>query len=105
MDLPDDLWIISNPGCGDVGGQGPRNAFTLAHQRSSLSPDTRHLDVLMNDPATVPSTSQRIDKWLWFTRVLKSRTLAAGLVADGKVRLNRVRVEQPSQTVKPRWAS
>lgn len=47
------------------------------------------------------ATVQRIDKWLWFTRLIKSRTLAAGLVAEGKVRLNRLRVEKPSQTVKP----
>jgi len=47
------------------------------------------------------SGSQRIDKWLWFTRVIKSRTLAAEMVTEGKVRLNRVRVEKPSQPVKP----
>ncbi len=44
---------------------------------------------------------QRIDKWLWFARVLKSRTSAAELVTEGKVRLNRIRVEKPSQQVKP----
>ena len=45
-------------------------------------------------------TAQRIDKWLWFARLVKTRTLAADLVAGGKVRLNRVRVEKPSQTVR-----
>ena len=30
----------------------------------------------------------RIDKWLWFVRVVKSRTLAKKLVQAGKVRLN-----------------
>jgi ribosome-associated heat shock protein Hsp15 len=48
-----------------------------------------------------PPSSQRIDKWLWFTRVIKSRTLAAALVAEGKVRLNKQRVEKASQAVKP----
>lgn len=43
---------------------------------------------------------QRIDRWLWFTRVVKSRTLAAGLVTGGKVRLNRTRIDKASQTVK-----
>jgi ribosome-associated heat shock protein Hsp15 len=43
---------------------------------------------------------QRLDKWLWFVRVIKSRTQAAGLVTDGKVRVNRQRVEKPSQTVR-----
>jgi ribosome-associated heat shock protein Hsp15 len=42
----------------------------------------------------------RLDKWLWFARVVKSRTLAAGLVEEGKVRLNRERTTKPSQTVR-----
>ncbi len=42
----------------------------------------------------------RLDKWLWFARVVKSRTLAAGLVEDGKVRLNRERTTKPSQGVR-----
>lgn len=45
--------------------------------------------------------SQRLDRWLWFTRIVKSRTLAASLIADGKVRVNRERVTKPSQTVRP----
>jgi ribosome-associated heat shock protein Hsp15 len=44
--------------------------------------------------------SQRLDKWLWFARVVRTRTLAAGLVADGRVRLNRERVTKPSQPVR-----
>ena len=42
----------------------------------------------------------RLDKWLWYARVVKSRTLAAGLVEDGKVRLNRERMTKPSQSVR-----
>ena len=45
--------------------------------------------------------SQRLDKWLWFARIVKSRTLAAKLVADGKLRVNRVRVAKPSHAIKP----
>lgn len=45
--------------------------------------------------------SRRIDRWLWFARVVKSRTLAAGLVEHGRVRLNREKVSKPSQSVKP----
>jgi ribosome-associated heat shock protein Hsp15 len=44
---------------------------------------------------------QRIDKWLFFARVLKSRTLAAKFVAGGNVRINRDKVDQPSFAVKP----
>ena len=49
-------------------------------------------------PATDPA--QRLDKWLWFARIAKSRTLAATAVTDGKIKVNRVRAEKPSQTVK-----
>jgi ribosome-associated heat shock protein Hsp15 len=45
---------------------------------------------------------QRLDRWLWFSRLVKSRTAAAQLVADGKVRVNRVRVLKPSHAVRPR---
>jgi ribosome-associated heat shock protein Hsp15 len=43
---------------------------------------------------------QRLDKWLWFARVVKSRTLAAALVETGKVRVNRVRAEKAAQSVR-----
>ena len=46
------------------------------------------------------SATQRLDKWLWYARIAKSRTLAAGLVSRGKVRINRVRAEKPSQAVR-----
>lgn len=51
--------------------------------------------------STSGSRSQRIDKWLWFARVVKTRTLAAGLVQDGRVRVNRERTTKPSHTVQP----
>jgi ribosome-associated heat shock protein Hsp15 len=44
---------------------------------------------------------QRIDKWLWFCRFVKSRSLAQALVEQGAVRVNRVKVERPSLAVKP----
>lgn len=52
------------------------------------------------DGGMVESGAQRLDKWLWFARVLKSRTLAASLVTDGKVRVNRERVTKPAHLVK-----
>lgn len=45
--------------------------------------------------------AQRIDKWLWFVRVVKTRTLAAGLVHGGKVRINRAKIDKPSHSLKP----
>jgi len=44
---------------------------------------------------------QRVDKWLWFARVVKTRTLAAKLVTDGYVRLNGKRVETAAHAVSP----
>ena len=43
--------------------------------------------------------AQRIDKWLWFTRVLKTRSLASRLVLSGKVRVNGERIAKPGKTV------
>jgi ribosome-associated heat shock protein Hsp15 len=44
---------------------------------------------------------QRIDRWLWFARIAKSRTLAQVLIERGKVRLNRVKIDKVSTTVRP----
>jgi ribosome-associated heat shock protein Hsp15 len=44
---------------------------------------------------------QRVDQWLWFARITKSRTLAQDLVVRGKVRLNRIKIDKPSTLVKP----
>ena len=44
---------------------------------------------------------QRVDKWLWHARVVKTRTLAQKLAESGHVRLNGGRVDASSQTVKP----
>lgn len=44
---------------------------------------------------------QRLDKWLWFARVVKTRSLAAKLVLDGHVRINAQRMEIPAKPVGP----
>ena len=43
---------------------------------------------------------QRIDKWLWFARLTKTRTLAQKLALSGHVRVNREKVDAASQPVK-----
>jgi ribosome-associated heat shock protein Hsp15 len=43
---------------------------------------------------------QRIDKWLWHARVVRTRTAAAALVDGGHVRLNGGRISANSQAVK-----
>ena len=43
----------------------------------------------------------RLDKWLWQARFVKSRSLAAGLVTGGHVRVNGARVTKAAQGVRP----
>jgi ribosome-associated heat shock protein Hsp15 len=43
----------------------------------------------------------RIDKWLWFARVVKTRSAAAKLCEDGSVRLNGAKVDQAHKPVRP----
>ncbi|MEH3061214.1 MAG: RNA-binding S4 domain-containing protein [Methylobacterium radiotolerans] len=40
---------------------------------------------------------QRLDKWLWFARFARTRSLAARLVTDGFVRVNGQRAEAASK--------
>jgi ribosome-associated heat shock protein Hsp15 len=49
---------------------------------------------------TVAGERQRIDKWLFFARVVKSRSLAAKLAIGGRVRVNRDKIDQASHSVK-----
>jgi ribosome-associated heat shock protein Hsp15 len=42
---------------------------------------------------------QRIDKWLWHARVVRTRSAAAALAASGHVRLNGQRIDAASRSV------
>jgi ribosome-associated heat shock protein Hsp15 len=42
----------------------------------------------------------RLDKWLWYARFLKSRSLASKLCAGGRVRINRRPVDKASAQVR-----
>ena len=44
---------------------------------------------------------QRLDKWLWYARILKSRTLAQKFIATGAVRVGKERVTSPDQRIGP----
>ncbi len=45
-------------------------------------------------------TGQRLDRWLWFARIVKTRTLATALVSSGRVRVNSQRVSRASRMVR-----
>lgn len=42
---------------------------------------------------------QRLDKWLWFARFAKTRTLAAKLVTSGFVRVNGQRTDSAAKAL------
>lgn len=44
---------------------------------------------------------QRLDRWLWHARLVKTRSLAASLAASGHVRLNGKRIDAPGRAVRP----
>ena len=44
--------------------------------------------------------SLRVDKWLWYARFLKSRTLAARLCASRRLRINGTTVTKPHHALK-----
>jgi ribosome-associated heat shock protein Hsp15 len=53
----------------------------------------------------VPETSVRADVWLWRARFCKTRSLAARLIGEGRVRVARngevIRLDKPARPVKP----
>ncbi len=44
--------------------------------------------------------TQRLDKWLWHARIVKTRSLAAQFVEQGKFRINREKILKPAYAVK-----
>lgn len=42
----------------------------------------------------------RLDKWLWFARFVKTRSLATKLIADGRMRVNGAPTRKAHYTVK-----
>jgi ribosome-associated heat shock protein Hsp15 len=47
-----------------------------------------------------PKQVQRLDKWLWHARIVKTRSLATQLVGKGKFRVNREKIAKPAHPVK-----
>ncbi|MCM2477136.1 RNA-binding S4 domain-containing protein [Rhizobium sp. CG5] len=55
----------------------------------------------MGENQSSPGSQQRIDKWLFFARLAKSRTLAQGQVVSGLVSVNGRKIKQPSLALRP----
>ncbi len=45
--------------------------------------------------------SLRLDKWLWFARFVKTRSLATRLVVDGRMRVNGAPTQKAHYAIKP----
>lgn len=43
---------------------------------------------------------QRIDKWLWHARIVRTRSAAAALASSGHVRVNGQRIDAPGRAVR-----
>lgn len=50
---------------------------------------------------TGQSGTLRVDKWLWYARLFKSRTLAAGVCQSGRLRINGMIVQKAHQALRP----
>ena len=48
-----------------------------------------------------PRPTLRLDKWLWQARFFKTRSLAAGVVSAGRVRVDGQPVSRPARAVGP----
>lgn len=53
-----------------------------------------------DDETANTTVSQRVDKWLWHARIVKTRTLAAETVEAGKIRRNRERLTKAADLVR-----
>jgi ribosome-associated heat shock protein Hsp15 len=51
------------------------------------------------DAPPAPASRQRLDKWLWHARVVRTRAAAAELAASGYVRINALRAQQAAKPV------
>ncbi|HBF29385.1 RNA-binding S4 domain-containing protein [Rhizobium sp.] len=54
----------------------------------------------MDDQQPLTGAPQRIDKWLFFARMSKSRTLAQTLISSGHIAINGQKAKQPSTSVR-----
>lgn len=54
-----------------------------------------------DDPEDGALGWQRLDRWLWCARFLKTRAAAARFAEEGRIRINRQRTEKPHARVRP----
>lgn len=52
------------------------------------------------DKVAAAPDRQRVDRWLWHARLVRTRSAAAALAAAGYVRLNGARIDAPGRIVR-----
>jgi ribosome-associated heat shock protein Hsp15 len=82
----------------------------MAGKRAGRSPKRITLDrnrrartaSVVDDVGALPAAAeqQRVDRWLWHARLVRTRGAAAALAGAGYVRVNGARVEAPSRPVR-----
>ena len=55
---------------------------------------------MKDDGASAEVSRRRLDQWLWFARLVKSRSRAASLCITGAVRVNQVTLKKANQIVR-----
>jgi ribosome-associated heat shock protein Hsp15 len=48
----------------------------------------------------LPGEGQRVDRWIWHARVVRTRSLAVELAESGRIRVNGQRVNAPARMVR-----
>jgi ribosome-associated heat shock protein Hsp15 len=51
-------------------------------------------------PSSEADSRQRVDRWLWHARVVRTREAAASLAGGGYVRINGVKIDAPGRFVR-----
>jgi ribosome-associated heat shock protein Hsp15 len=68
----------------------------MLHQHRRVPDDSIQGD----DGPPAAGDRQRIDKWLWHARLVRTRGAAAALVGTGYVRVNGARIDAPGRMVR-----
>ncbi len=55
---------------------------------------------MVENAKVIEESKIRLDKWLWFARVVKTRSIAQGLASSGHVRINGQRAESASKAIR-----
>ncbi len=56
--------------------------------------------IVLQHSATAEPERQRINRWLWHARLVRTRSAATALTSAGYVRVNGARIDTPSRVVR-----